>query len=86
MGVDITISTRQGAYFAGEVIEGAVHVNVAAVRYSTYKESGLVYSIVSNFYVSLAVVTRHVVQQYDGRGTKRRSDMRRETSSFDAHN
>lgn len=43
MGVDITISTRQGACFAGEVIEGAVHVNVAAVRYSTYKESCLVY-------------------------------------------
>lgn len=32
MGVDITISTRQGACFAGDVIEGAVHVNVSAVR------------------------------------------------------
>ncbi|CAM9445217.1 unnamed protein product [Ectocarpus sp. 6 AP-2014] len=30
MGIDITISTRQGACYAGDVIEGAVHLNVSA--------------------------------------------------------
>eukprot|EP00752_Nemacystus_decipiens_P010235 g9119.t1 len=30
MGVDITVSTRQGACFAGDAIEGTVHVNVDA--------------------------------------------------------
>lgn len=31
MGVDITISTRQGACFAGDTIEGGVHLNVSSV-------------------------------------------------------
>lgn len=31
MGVDISISTRQGTCHAGDVIEGSVHLNVSGV-------------------------------------------------------
>ncbi|CAM9692644.1 unnamed protein product [Scytosiphon promiscuus] len=82
MGVDITISTRQGACFAGDTIEGTVHVNVSSKNAEGSSANELVLRLVGEAKTCVMYDTTNMAHNGNNAQSFNHREMLREKKDF----